>query len=260
MLPGKAKPRIIAASAARTRRPDGRDLRKSLKIRWIGARSSAGLEYCPPKAGVARSNRVGRAKFTTPVTVLNSADEVPAAPLPSVRRVLVATTCAFLLVAPFSGSAGWRAASLLLAAAALAFDREEGASRLRAAPRGFVLAWIAWALLAIASVGWSERPAYSATELRAELLYGTLALGVFFAAGSSAARLRTWWCVLMAGSALAFAAPLLEHLLGMRFSRHDLDGGPGPWSTHLVLVAPAGGGRRSGSAWASGESLSRGSG
>ncbi|HWH39590.1 MAG TPA: O-antigen ligase family protein [Usitatibacter sp.] len=172
------------------------------------------------------------------MTVLNSADEVPAAPLPSVRRVLVATTCAFLLVAPFSGSAGWRAASLLLAAAALAFDREEGASRLRAAPRGFVLAWIAWALLAIASVGWSERPAYSATELRAELLYGTLALGVFFAAGSSAARLRTWWCVLMAGSALAFAAPLLEHLLGMRFSRHDLDGGPGPWSTHLVLVAP----------------------
>src|ERR1051325_5832080 len=27
------------------------------------ARSSAGLEYCPPKAGVARSNRVGRASL-----------------------------------------------------------------------------------------------------------------------------------------------------------------------------------------------------
>jgi len=169
---------------------------------------------------------------------LNSADQVPAAPLSSVRRVLVATTCAFLLVAPFSGSAGWRAASLLLAAAALAFDRGESVRRLREAPRSFVIAWIAWAMLAIASVAWSERPAYSATELRAELMYGTLALGVFFVAASSTAWLRTWWCVLMAGSALAFAAPLLEHLLGTRFSRHDLDGGPGPWSTHLVLIAP----------------------
>ncbi|HET7400280.1 MAG TPA: O-antigen ligase family protein [Usitatibacter sp.] len=169
---------------------------------------------------------------------MNSADEVPAAPLSSVRRVLLGTTCAFLLVAPFAGSAGWRATSLLLAAGALAFDGAESARRLREAPRSFVMAWIAWALLAIASVAWSERPAYSATELRAELLYATLSLAVFFVGASSGARLRTWWCVLMAGSALAFAAPLLEHLLGVRFSRHDLDGGPGPWSTHLVLIAP----------------------
>ena len=51
-------------------------------------------------------------------------------------------------------------------------------------PRGVAVAWIAWAALGVFSIAWSVDPGYTLGELRAELLYGALAFGAFFAAAS----------------------------------------------------------------------------
>ncbi len=106
------------------------------------------------------------------------------------------------------------------------------------APRDVVLAYAAWALLCVASLAWSEHPGHTAAELRAEMLYGTLAFALFHLAAKDAARWRQWWVALLAGTVTVAAASILQQLLPVPLSRHPLDGGPGPWSTHLVLVAP----------------------
>jgi len=153
--------------------------------------------------------------------------------------LLIAATAAFLFLAPFAGSAGLRAAMLFIAALALLAAR--GRTLFRDEPRiprdvGF--AYAAWVLLAIASLAWSGLPRYTLSELRAEVLYGTLAFLVFFLAATDASRWRLWWSALMAGTLVVLAATIVQEWLPFEISRHPVDGGPGAWSTHLVLVAP----------------------
>ncbi|MGZ5098315.1 MAG: O-antigen ligase family protein, partial [Usitatibacter sp.] len=153
--------------------------------------------------------------------------------------LLVAATAAFLFLAPFAGSAGLRAAMLFIAVLALVAAR--GRTLFRGEPRfprdvGF--AYAAWVSLAIASVAWSGLPEYTLSELRAEALYGTLAFLVFFYAATDASRWRMWWGAIMAGSLVVLLGTILQGWLPFEISRHPVDGGPGPWSTHLVLIAP----------------------
>ena len=133
--------RIIRVSAAEWTR------RESFRIRYIRARSSAGLEYCPPKAGVARSNRVGRANLNT---------------------LLVAATSAFLFRRRRSpGSAGSRATRCsshrrgvrsrrMRAARFRAALRERRAARRVASPSP------PGRCSRVASLAWSVRPALHA--------------------------------------------------------------------------------------------------
>ena len=152
---------------------------------------------------------------------------------------LAAATSAYLFLAPFSGSAGLRAAAILLAALGLAATWSTAVGPyLGRVPRGFALAFAAWAALAVASLGWSVDPGYTLRELRAELLYGALALGVFFFASQSPARWRLWWPALIAGTLAVFAFQALEQTLDVAITRHPVYEQRGPWSTHLVLMAP----------------------
>ena len=153
--------------------------------------------------------------------------------------LLAGATAALLFIAPAAGSAGLRGAMLAIAAGALAWSRGPLLGRdLREMPRAFVLAFFAWAALAALSVLWSVAPAFSLSELRPEVGYGLAAFAIFFSAARSVARWRLWWAATIAGTLGVFALQLLQDLGGLRISRHPMDGGPGPWSTHLVLVAP----------------------
>ena len=155
------------------------------------------------------------------------------------NTLLLAATAAFLFLAPFSGSAGLRVAMLLIAALALLIER--GRAKFASAPRiphAIAIAYGAWVLLACASVAWSELPRYTLAELRAEILYGTLAFAVFFFAATDAARWRWWWTAIIVGTLTVLVATQLQQRIPVELSRHPLDGGPGYYSTHLVLVAP----------------------
>jgi O-antigen ligase len=153
-------------------------------------------------------------------------------------RVLVAATTALLFLAPFASSAGLRGAMLVLAAAALSMRFRERVRELRDRfPRVVLLAFVAWALLATASAVWSVDTRYTLSELKPEILYAALAFGFFFLA-AEVRRWRLWWTALLAGTAAAAIAGVLQGVLPFAISRHFIDGGPGHMSTHLVLVAP----------------------
>jgi len=154
------------------------------------------------------------------------------------RAVLVATTI-FLLVAPFAASGGLRATCLIVAALALIATRpwREFTSG-GPLPWPLFAAFASWSVLALASLAWSVDPLHTREELRAETLYSILAFGVFFLAATGPDRWRPWWIALMAGTLLTFAASALQQVTGIAFWRHSPDGGIGPFSTHLVIVAP----------------------
>ncbi len=175
-----------------------------------------------------------------PVTDPQTAGQLhPTAAAMVANRVLVAASLAFLFLVAFASSAGLRATALFACACALGARWRTFAPACAAFPRDVAAAWCAWALLGVASVAWSVDRAYTLGELRAELLYGALAFGVFFlAAACEAVRWRTWWIALVAGTALAMLGQVLQDVLPFAISRHQVDGGPGPYSTQLVLVMP----------------------
>ena len=81
------------------------------------------------------------------------------------------------------------------------------------------------------------RPEYSLSELRPELLYDLLAFGVFFLASASVTDWKREWTALAVGTFLLLVFQVLHEDFGLRMGRHPPDGGPGPFSTHLVLMA-----------------------
>jgi O-antigen ligase len=153
---------------------------------------------------------------------------------------VASTTSAFLFLAAFTGSAGLRSTALILAAFGLAAAwRASVAPHVRRLPRGFCLAYVAWALLAVASLAWSVDARYTLQELRGEVFYGTLVLSVFLlAALGDGARWRTWCYAMLLGTLAVFLAHLVQAAFGLSFTRHTVFEQRGPWSTHLVLVAP----------------------
>jgi hypothetical protein len=155
------------------------------------------------------------------------------------NTLLLAATCAFLVLVPFPGSAGLRVSMLLLAAIALLAKRGVVREALAELPRGFVIAWGAWAVLATASLAWSVDPAYTRGELKSELLYGALAFCVFHFAGSlDASRWPAWWRAALGGTAALAAWFVIQELLPFTLLRQSMVEQRGPWSTHLVLVMP----------------------
>lgn len=154
------------------------------------------------------------------------------------RTLLAGTTAAFLVASPVAGSAGLRVALLLLAALALAVlayrERQVFAGPI---PRAVAAAWAAWALVAAASLAWSVNRSYTLGELRSEILYGALALAVFYLA-ARLVRLRTWHVAILAGAVTVLLVQVLDALLPYTLTRHAALGQGGMWSTYLVLVAP----------------------
>jgi O-antigen ligase len=155
-------------------------------------------------------------------------------------RALTFSTAAILFLAAFASSAGWRAAFLIIAGLALATRLRESLRILQDnVPRDVAFFGIAWIAICAASTVWSIDPAYTLAQLKPEILYGSAAFAVFFiAAVSRPAAWAPWWAALMAGAALAFAGRLLQDFLPFEISSHEVDGGVGAYSTHLVLVMP----------------------
>jgi O-antigen ligase len=155
-------------------------------------------------------------------------------------RVLAAASAAFLFLAAFASSAGLRATALVFCAGALCTRPGESLRILRdGVPRDVAIAGLAWVAICVASLAWSVDPAYTLGELKPELVYGVLAFVVFFVAAARDPSLwPAWWTALMAGAAVGFAAQALQDVVPVSVSRHAVDGGPGPFSTHLVLLLP----------------------
>ena len=157
------------------------------------------------------------------------------------QRVFTWSAAAFLLVAPFPSSAGWRVFFILVALLALAWQAYRGESPLELAriPRAFHWGAAAWIALCVASLAWSIDAGYTLAELRREITYGAIAFIVFFAGTREPRQLHLWVKVLFAGALLLGIGEWTHFLLytnGERASRFNL--GPGPFSTHVAILAP----------------------
>ena len=161
-------------------------------------------------------------------------------PASGAQRVYVASAAAFLLVAPFPSSAGWRVFFLLSALGALSWQawRREQPLDLARIPRAFAIAACAWIALCIASLAWSVDAGYTLAELRREILYGAMAFLAFFVGTRTPAHLHLGIAILFGGAFLLGIGEWLRFLLpGVKWAR-DVSMGPGPFSTHVVLLAP----------------------
>ena len=159
-------------------------------------------------------------------------------PHPVAERTYLASTTLFLLVAPFTSSAGWRAGTLVVAMACAAFlaFRDPGRTP-RPVPRALFITLAAFCVLALASLAWSERPAFTAGELRGQVLYGAFAFLAFYL-GADTRYWRVWWRALLVATLVLFVAEGVREHFEPRFGLREWDGGGGAFSTHLTMVAP----------------------
>ncbi len=157
---------------------------------------------------------------------------------PVAERILTASTSLFLLVAPFTSSAGWRAATLIVSLSCLVYLALTRRLAIPGpAPRALLLALAAWCALAIASLAWTVDREQSLEELRRQLLYGAFAFTIFYLAANRA-RWRVWWTTMLLGAVALVVAESLRAHLEPRFGLRAWDGGGGAFSTHLVMLAP----------------------
>jgi O-antigen ligase len=156
------------------------------------------------------------------------------------QRVFLAAAAAFLLVAPFPSSAGWRVFFLLWAGFALAFLARRGqqALELGRVPRAFAIAAGAWIALCLVSLAWSVDPAYTLDEARRELAYGVAVFLVFFIGTRSVAALHLWIATLFFGALLLGLGEWLHMVFPRVWLFRKSSMGPGPLSTHVVILAP----------------------
>ena len=161
-------------------------------------------------------------------------------PRAGAERAFLGCAAGFLLVAPFPSSAGWRVFFLLVATAILAWQAWRAKRELSIAqlPRAFLLAAVAWGALCVASTAWSIDPGYTLQELRRELLYGALAFFVFFAGTREPEQLHLWLRILLGGALLLGLAEWLRQAFPDAWLFRKGSMGSGPYSTHLVMIAP----------------------
>ena len=149
-------------------------------------------------------------------------------------------TAAYLFLAPFPASAGWRAFALFLALLALIVPVVRGRAALRPhrIPRPMAIAGACWIALSVASLAWSDNPRYSWQEIQRELMYSTLAFTVFLYGTRDDRDLRRGI------KAALVAALLLGFFEWVRFIfpgvplGNKYQAAQGSFSTLLVLVAP----------------------
>ena len=156
------------------------------------------------------------------------------------QRIFTASAAAFLLVAPFPSSAGWRVFFILVALMALAWHALRGGLPMDLArvPRTFRTWAGVWIALCVASLAWSVDPGYTLAELRREILYGGIAFIVFFAGTREARDLHLWICTLFAGAFVLGMGEWVHFLRPDGFRASGISMGPGPFSTHVAILAP----------------------
>jgi len=156
------------------------------------------------------------------------------------QRIFTASAAAFLLVAPFPSSAGWRVFFILVALMALGWQAFRGGPPMELAriPRAFRIWAGAWIALCAASLAWSVDPGYTLAELRREILYGGIAFIVFFAGTREARQLHLWTCALFAGAFVLGVGEWMHFLRPDGLRASSISMGPGPFSTHVAILAP----------------------
>ena len=124
--------------------------------------------------------------------------------------------------------------TIVLVVAALAGWRE----RIPAPGAAVLITLAAWSLWATASWSWSVHPAYTATELRREVLFSLMTMAAFYLAVFSATAWRALVTTLFIGFAVIVGVAIALNVIPNEADVSLWHAGFGPFSTYLVLMAP----------------------
>ena len=129
---------------------------------------------------------------------------------------------------------------LLVALGALTFTKLARGRpwHLREIPRPFAIAAIVWVVLAVASLAWSDDPAYTASELQREILYGFFAFIVLYAGTRTLRDARVAIFAMLAATLLMGAFEWVRQFMPWLPYANKYHAAQGPFSTQIALVAP----------------------
>jgi O-antigen ligase len=140
----------------------------------------------------------------------------------------------FLLILPFSGTVALRLSALVIAAVTAAVVWRRTAPP----PVPLKLPIALWAAVAALSLAWALDPQYSLREIKNEIGYTLVAFLSFYALTNSERAWRAWnafFAVGFVAISITAAYHFTQGAYAFSIGRH---GGPGSFSTYLILVSP----------------------
>lgn len=168
---------------------------------------------------------------------------VSGTPLDRCRVALLASASAYLMLLPTGALSFWRSLAFATAAVlTLVIVVTQARSRIEPLPSigvAIPVAVAAWALWSAASLAWSVNPAFSAQEVKGDILWGLVTMAIFYVAATAT---RNGFGVL-AGTLLAGLGFWTALAVGMTFAPEGWDARPfhrgeGAFATYLVTVSP----------------------
>jgi len=129
--------------------------------------------------------------------------------------------------------------AIAVLALALVIRRDARAdAALSPAARALAFAFLAWAAWSALSLAWSRAPAYSAGELKTDVVELGVAAGAILLSMRETAVFRRYVVTILAAFAVLAIASLGLALASTPWDDKLMHHGVGTWSTHLVIVAP----------------------
>jgi len=104
--------------------------------------------------------------------------------------------------------------------------------------RALALAFVAWGAWSALSIAWSRAPAYSAGELKTDVVELGVAAGAILLSMRETVVFRRYVVTILAGFAVLALASLGLALASTPWNDKLMHHGVGTWSTHLCIVAP----------------------
>lgn len=157
------------------------------------------------------------------------------------RRGLAVAAAAYLLLLPSNAISFWRSAAFAAAAgfalALVVATLRSNAPPLPSPGRAILLALVAWSGWAVASLAWSIAPAFSAGELKSDVLWGLLTALLFYVA-AVAGQARALFGAALAGLAFWPALALGLALSSLGWNARLAHMGVVAYSTYLATFAP----------------------
>jgi O-antigen ligase len=158
------------------------------------------------------------------------------------RAALLVAAAAYLALLPSNALSFWRSlafgTSAVLALTILVLAARDRHFRLPWPGTAVPAAVAAWAAWAVASLAWSIDPAFTARELKSDVLWALATMLIFYVAGTSLAGWRALAATALGGIAFWPALALGMHWSDTGWNARLAHMGVVAYSTYLVTVAP----------------------
>ena len=168
---------------------------------------------------------------------------VSGTPLDRCRGALLASAAAYLMLLPTGALSFWRslafATAAVLTLVIVTAHLRPRVERLPSIGASIPVAVAAWALWSAASLAWSVNPAFSAQEVKGDILWGLVTIAIFYIATTATREgFGVLAATLLAGLGFWTALAIGMSLAAEGWDARPYHRGEGAFATYLVTVSP----------------------